>query len=135
MTTRTRVFQTPLATVETLESAGARDTARPKGFSAEFQVCLPYSGLFIWHVGRDDVVGDANQVLFVAGGEPFTLSEPAPHGYGELIVTPGLPLLGDLARRDQAHPASHPPFVRPSPRARPPRPTLPPRVLPATTHR
>lgn len=134
MTTRTRVFQTPLATVETLESAGARDTARPKGFSAEFQVCLPYSGLFIWHVGHDDVVGDANQVLFVAGGEPFTLSEPAPHGYGELIVTPGLPLLGDLARRDEAHLASHPLFVRRSRRASPRLQTLRARFLHATTN-
>src|SRR5262249_60893279 len=99
MTTRTRVFQTPLATVETLESAGARDTARPKGFSAEFQVCLPYSGLFIWHVGRDDVVGDANQVLFVAGGGPVTLSEAAPHGAGGLIVSARLPPRGGPAPR------------------------------------
>jgi hypothetical protein len=37
-------------------------------FSPEFQVCLPYSGRFVWHVGRDHVIADANQVLFVTAG-------------------------------------------------------------------
>ena len=49
-----------------------REDARGReGFSAAFQVCLPYRGLFVWHVGSDDIVGDANQVLFVLARELF----------------------------------------------------------------
>ncbi len=44
-----------------------------EGFSSEFQVALPYQGLFVWEVGRDAVVGDPNQVLFVAEGEAFRM--------------------------------------------------------------
>jgi AraC-like DNA-binding protein len=134
MTTRTRVFQTPLATVENLESPGARDNARPEGFSPDFQVCFPYSGLLIWHVGHDEVVGDANQVLFVAGGESFTLSEPARHGYRELIVTPGLPLLSDLTRTAEGRLSSHPLFRRRSRRANAAVQNLRARLLHTTTN-
>src|SRR5262245_39871053 len=85
---RTRIFESPLAAVDDLRSANGDRKSQPEGFSADFQVCLPYRGLFVWHVGGDDVVGDANQVLFVTGGEAFCVSESAPRGYGELIVTP-----------------------------------------------
>jgi AraC-like DNA-binding protein len=117
MTTRSRVFQTPLAAVDNLQSPGARDNARPEGFSPEFQLCFPYSGLFVWHVGQDDVVGDANQVLFVSGGESFRLSEWPGRGYGELVVTPDLALLCDLSRTTEGRLSSHPLFLRRSRRA------------------
>jgi hypothetical protein len=35
---------------------GGRPSA--EDFSPEFQVALPY-GVFTWHVGKDDVIGDA----------------------------------------------------------------------------
>src|SRR5262249_51233575 len=76
---------------------------------------------FVWHVGGDDVVGDANQVLFVTGGEAFCVSESAPRGYGELIVTPDVSLLSDLAHTQHARLSSHPLFVR---RSRPATMTL-----------
>src|SRR5262245_52570917 len=117
MATRTRVLQTPLAAVDHLQSPGALDNARPERFSPEFQVCFPYSGLFVWHVGHDDVVADPNQVLFVSGGEAFRLSEAAKYGYGELIVTPDLTLLNALTRTAEGRLSSHPLFLRRSRRA------------------
>jgi AraC-like DNA-binding protein len=66
-------------------------------FSAEFQICLPYLGLFVWQVGHDDVVADANQVLFVSEGEPYRLSQPRPAGYAELILTPDPEVLAEIA--------------------------------------
>jgi hypothetical protein len=84
----------------------------PRGFSPDFQICLPYRGLFVWHVGHDDVVGEANQILFVSGGEAFCVSRPARGGYGELIVTPMVELLGEMAhvhdlRQRVMHPRTH----------------------------
>ena len=60
----------------------------PEGFSPDFQICLPYRGLFVWHVRADEVVADPNQVLFVTGGEAFSLTQPRGRGYAELIITP-----------------------------------------------
>ncbi len=80
-------------------------------------MCLPYNGLFIWHVGADDVVGDANQVLFVRGGESFRLSQPACHHYAEMIVTPDPALLADVAGVSEATLACHELFRRRSCRA------------------
>jgi AraC family transcriptional regulator len=116
-TLRTRLLQSPLALVEDLRCHGDRPRTSPKGFSAEFQVCFPYRGLFVWHVGGDDVVSDANQVLFVSGGEAYHLSEPLPGGYAELIVTPSSALLADLVPSAAAHLPCHPLFRRRSRRA------------------
>jgi AraC-like DNA-binding protein len=95
---RTQVLRSTIGRVETLRCGGVRPHSGPEGFSPEFQVCIPYRGLFIWHVAGDDVVADANQVLFVAAGETFRITEPLPAGYEELIVTPALDVLIDIAK-------------------------------------
>ena len=92
-----------------------------EGFSPQFQVAFPYRGAFVWHVGRDDVFGDANQVLFVRGGEDYRVSEPVPGGYAEIVVTPERSVLAEIAKvaedrlgahylfRNRSRPA-HPPL-------------------------
>ena len=85
---RRRLLDLSVAVVEDAQSPPTPNGSGPKGFSADFQVALPYRGLLVWHVGRDAVVGDANQVLFVAGGESYGISDPVASGYAELIVTP-----------------------------------------------
>ena len=65
-------------------------------YSPDYQVCLPYAGAFVWHVGRDDVVADPNGVLFVRGGEGFRVSQPVAGGYAELIFTVRPDLLSEL---------------------------------------
>ena len=105
---RTRVFHSSVALVENLQLSSAAHASTVEGFSPEFQVCFPYAGLFMWHVGGDCVVADANQALFVRAGEPFTVRGPTERGYGELILTPPIEVLAELAgmseRRLQAHP-------------------------------
>jgi len=91
---RVALVRSPLGLVESVASRG--DSRPVAGFSPDFQVCLPYRGLFVFHVGDDDVVSDANQVVFVAAGEPFRLSEPRPGGFAELVVTVPPSLLGEL---------------------------------------
>jgi AraC-like DNA-binding protein len=83
--------------VEVLKVDGpASPVPGPEAYSPDFQVCLPRSGVFVWHVGGDDVVADANQVLFVRGGEGFRVTRPIEGGYAELIVTIPIPVLTDL---------------------------------------
>ena len=116
---RTRLFALPVGLVEDVGDRGTRPDPGPERFSPRFQVCLPYRGLFIWHVGHDEVVGDANQVVLVTGGEGYRLSSPLPEGYAEVIITPDPGLLAELACADGAQLPSHPLFRRRSRRAEP----------------
>jgi AraC-like DNA-binding protein len=114
---RTPLLQSHIGLVEDLRSPGVSARKSTEGFSADFQVCLPYRGLFVWHVGHDAVVGDANQVLFVAGGESYDLSQPLSSDYAELIITPEPRLLAELAGGGDAPVSIHPLFRRRSRRA------------------
>ena len=91
----------------------------PEGFCADFQICLPYRGLFVWHVGSDDVVGDPTQVVFVRGGEPYRMSAPTRDGYAELIITPDVDVLSRIARESGSSLSEHPMFRRRARRVEP----------------
>jgi hypothetical protein len=109
---RTCLLDSAIALVEDLQSAAIGLRRSKEHYSPDFQVCLPYRGIFIWHVGDDDVVGDANQVLFVAGGESFHLSQPCWAEYAELIITPARALLEEVADESGVPLSIHPLFRR-----------------------
>jgi AraC-like DNA-binding protein len=109
---RTRLLDLSVGLVENLCREGVRPDKGPEGFCDDFQVCLPYRGLFVWHVGGDDVVGDPNQVVFVRAGEAYRMSGPNPEGYAELIVTPDLEVLSEVAHVKGRSLADHPLFSR-----------------------
>jgi AraC-like DNA-binding protein len=75
-----------------------------------YQVCFPYQGLGVWHVGGEDVLADANQVLFVRGGETYRVSGPVAGGYAELILTPDVEILSQIAATGRAGLFDHPLF-------------------------
>lgn len=105
--------------VETVSAAGGVRTVGPEDISTDFQIALPYRGVFVWHVGDDQVVGDPDQVLFVTGGESYRMSEPAAGGYAELIVTPEISTLIEIARARCSPLGAHPFFRRRTRRATP----------------
>jgi hypothetical protein len=109
---RTKVLDLTVGFVEDLRRVPASTASGPEGFCANFQICFPYAGFFVWHVGRDEVVGDANQVVFVRGGEAFRVSSPSKSGYGELVVTPEMGVLTEIACTDGRHLFEHPLFKR-----------------------
>ena len=114
---RRALLQLSIGLVEDLRRDSHERSA--EDFCPRFQVCLPYRGLAVWHVGGDDVVADANQVLFVRGGESSRLSGPLPGGYSELIVTPKVELLAEIVRVNGAGLFGHPLFRRRYSRATP----------------
>lgn len=101
-----------LALTEDLCASGSATRVSAEDYSPRFQVCFPYHGAFVWHVGRDHVVSDANQVLFVRGGESFRVSRPVRAGYAELIVTPEDSLLAELLGTSERGLAAHPLFLQ-----------------------
>jgi AraC family transcriptional regulator len=108
---RARLLDLSVGLVEDVRSPGEAGPAREQ-FSAQFQVALPYQGLFVWHVGDDEVVGDANQALFVTGGEGYRMTHPVEGGYGELIVTPTESVMAELAHTSGGVLEAHPLFRR-----------------------
>jgi AraC-like DNA-binding protein len=115
---RSRILDVSIGVVEDLHSAGRRERG-PQEFCRDFQICLPYRGLFVWHVGKDEVVGDPNQIVFVRGGEPYRMSGPSDAGYAELIITPDVGILSELARVNRQPLFDHPLFSRRALRAGP----------------
>lgn len=107
---RRTLLDASIARVEDLRGAPASQRPGPGSYSPEFQVCFPCTGLFVWHVGGDAVVADANQVLYVTGGEPFALSQPRPGVYRELILTPKPGVLEALTGRSPSAVGSAPQF-------------------------
>lgn len=116
---RTTLLNLSVGLVEDIRWAGDPGRSGADDFSPEFQVALPYRGLFVWHVGSDEVVGDANQVLFVTGGERYRMSHPISGGYAELIITLAECIVSELSHSRRGALASHALFRRRSRRLNP----------------
>src|SRR5262249_13183400 len=116
---RTKLLILPSGLVEDVKGTigGRRPSA--EDFSPEFQIALPYRGVFTWHVGGDEVICDANQILFVTGGEAFRVSGPPGSRYAELILTPTFSALSEMVERTGFDPHEHPLFRARSCRATP----------------
>jgi AraC family transcriptional regulator len=109
---RVQLLDLSVALVETVRRHGTHRHRSAKRYCPVFQVCLPYRGIHVWHVGGDDVVADANQVLFVTGGESYQLSRPLPGSDAELIITPEFDVLSELAHANGVSLSGHPLFRR-----------------------
>src|SRR4051794_7196919 len=108
---RTRMGDLSVALVEDLRTPGENGGSSRNGFSSSFQVCLPYRGLFVWHVDGEDVVGDANQIVYVRAGEPYRISGPV-GAYSELVITPALEVVSELVGTTERKLFEHPLFRR-----------------------
>lgn len=116
---RARLLDLSVGVVEDLRRERVRPEAGPEGFCEDFQICLPYRGLFVWQVGREEIVGDPNQIVYVRGGESYRMRSPLPDGYAELIITPDLDILSEAAHMHGQRLADHPLFRRRRWRAQP----------------
>lgn len=88
-------------------SAAAREP--PSGHSDQFQIALPYHGLFGFRVGSREDVFDSQRMLFVTAGRDYADSHPVDGlGHAALVVTPTPALLEELC--GSAAPRDHPAF-------------------------
>ena len=103
----------------TVRDVRCRGSARGPGaeeHALETQLVFPYRGVYVRHLGKDDDVADANQVLFFNAGEGYRVSHPVAGGDCSLAVLLEEPQLRDLAPRavlrDGATPAFRPHRLR-----------------------
>jgi AraC-like DNA-binding protein len=104
---RTAILDSSIGLIENVESDEVRIDG---GFSTDFQLAMPYQGGFVWHVGRDHVIGDSRSILFVSAGEEYRVTCGHGIGYRELIITPSIPLLTELTDQDEPTLRAHPLF-------------------------
>jgi AraC-like DNA-binding protein len=64
-------------------------------------IVYPYRGVFMRHVGRNDTVAEANQVLFFNAGQGYRISHPVDGGDACIDLSIDESLLAELAPRDQ----------------------------------
>ena len=66
-------------------------------YVAATQLVFPYRGVYVRHLGRDEAVAEANQVLFFNAGEGYRVSHLVPGGDSSLVLFVGEPLLREIA--------------------------------------
>jgi hypothetical protein len=64
---------------------------------------FPYRGVYVRHVGRNDTVAEANQVLFFNATESYRISHPVGGGDACLSLTIDESLLRELVPNAQVH--------------------------------
>jgi AraC family transcriptional regulator len=60
-------------------------------------LAFPYRGVFVRHLGRDQAVAEANQVVFFNAAESYRVSHPVPGGDASLDLIISDPLLQEVA--------------------------------------
>jgi AraC-like DNA-binding protein len=58
---------------------------------------FPYRGVYVRHLGHDQAVAEANQVLFFNAAEGYRISHPVPGGDASLVLIISEPQLRELA--------------------------------------
>src|SRR5213083_2980322 len=61
------------------------------------QLVFPYRGVYVRHLGQDQAVAEANQVLFFNAGEAYRVSHPVTGGDASLSMALSASQLDELA--------------------------------------
>jgi AraC family transcriptional regulator len=116
-----RLLETPTVAVWDVCCAGSCRHQSAEECATVTCLVFPYRGVYVRHVGRDQAVGEANQVLLFNAAEGYRVSHPVPGGDACLSLAVSEPLLEELAPkallRDGAALAFHRQRLRIDPRA------------------
>jgi AraC family transcriptional regulator len=93
------LLHTPTVTVRAVCCRGSLPDQGVEEYAAETQLVFPYRGAYVRHLGWDDAVAEANQVLFFNAGEGYRVSHPVPGGDASLTLIVIEPVLRELAPR------------------------------------
>jgi AraC family transcriptional regulator len=84
----------------TLLDVACRGSCRhrsPEECASATHMVFPYRGVYVRHVGRSEVVAEANQVLFFNRGEGYQISHPVAGGDACLSMVVAEPVRAELA--------------------------------------
>ena len=98
-TTVQPLLQTPTIGIRDVYCPGTCRDRGPEECATATQLVFPYRGIFVRHVGSDQVVAEANQVLFFNATEGYRVSHPVSGGDACLALIIGESLLREIAPR------------------------------------
>ena len=94
------LLKTRLVAIRDVHCAGrCRHQSDEESTNATHMV-FPYRGVYVRHLGADDAVAEANQVLFFNAHEGYRVSHPLPGGDASLDLVVSEPVLDELAPRN-----------------------------------
>jgi AraC family transcriptional regulator len=90
------LLKTPTVAIHDVCCQGSRRDQSPEECTTATQVVFPYRGVYVRHLGQDQAVAEANQVLFFNAAEGYRVSHPVPGGDSSLTLVISEPLLREL---------------------------------------
>ena len=106
------LLSTPTVTVSDIVCSGACRHKSDEECATETHLVFPYRGVYVRHIGRDDAVAEANQVLFFNAWDAYRVSHPVAGGDACLDLIIDDSLLRDLAPGQGVRDSGRPMFVR-----------------------
>jgi AraC family transcriptional regulator len=91
------LLKSPTVAIQDTNCQGTHRSKSREESTAATQLIFPYRGVFVRHVGQDETVAEANQVLFFNAQEAYRVSHPISGGDGSLTVALEESLLQELA--------------------------------------
>jgi AraC-like DNA-binding protein len=110
------LLKSPTVTIRDVCCEGRCRDKSAEEWTAATELVFPYRGVYVRHVGNDQAVAEANQVLFFNASEGYRVSHPVSGGDACLSLAISEPLLRELAPltflRDNARLAFRPQRLR-----------------------
>jgi AraC family transcriptional regulator len=100
------LLRTPTVVVHDVSCAGTCQGRSDEEATGHTRMVFPYRGIFVRHLGQDDAVAEANQVLFFNAREGYRVSHPVAGGDACLDLVIDEPLLHELAPRSYLRPGA-----------------------------
>jgi AraC-like DNA-binding protein len=91
------LLKTPTIGVRDVVCAGTHRHLSDEERSSATELVFPYRGTYVVHVGDEEAVADASQVLFFNRGECYRVSHPNPGGDASLVVSVDETVLREIA--------------------------------------
>jgi len=91
------LLQSPTITIRDTYCSGGHAHEHVEECAATTQLVFPYRGVYVRHLGTDQAVAEANQVMCFNANEGYRVSHPVPGGDANLTVVISQSLLRELA--------------------------------------
>ncbi len=91
------LLKSPSVTIRDVYCQGNRRHQDAEECATATELVFPYRGVYVRHLGHDQAVAEANQVLFFNATEGYRVSHPVPGGDASLSVAISEPQLRELA--------------------------------------
>jgi AraC family transcriptional regulator len=91
------LLKSPTVTIRDVYCRGSCRCQSAEEFATTTELVFPYRGIYVRHLGHDQAVAEANQVLFFNATEGYRVSHPVPGGDASLSLAVSESQLRELA--------------------------------------